>query len=345
VTNSTFSGNSASSGGAIYSEGTVAVMNSTFSGNLATNGDGAGVENFGTLTVTNSTFSGNTATFSGGGIDNFGTLRLTNSTFSGNSANTGGGIYNNVTATLYNNIIANSTSGGDCVQAGGTLTVGVNLIGDGSCNATISGNPSLGTLQNNGGPTQTFALNAGSPAIDAGDSTALSEATTVVDYNGDGDTTDTIQFDQRGTGFPRVQGSRVDLGAVEVQCAGSPYNVLAGDVSGLIAAINCANSTPANDEINLTNSTYTLTAVNNSDGGAGDNGLPGILSAGTAGTLTINGNGAIIERNAIPSFRLMYIDSGANLTLDNLTLRGGRGSGGGVLQQGYGEPAKRYTLQ
>ena len=53
----------------------------------------------------------------------------------------------------------------------------------------------------NGGPTQTIALMAGSPAINAG-STALA-----VDQNGNPLTTD-----QRGAGFPRVNGT-VDIGA------------------------------------------------------------------------------------------------------------------------------------
>ena len=61
--------------------------------------------------------------------------------------------------------------------------------------------------------------------------------------------------------------------------------------------------------INLTDSTYTLTAVNNSDGGEGDNGLPAIVSASTAGKLTINGNGATIERDsAAPQFRFFYLN-------------------------------------
>ena len=47
----------------------------------------------------------------------------------------------------------------------------------------------------------------------------------------------------------------------------------------------------------------------------------------TAGTnLTINGNGAIVERAAAagtPAFRLVAVDSGATLTLNNVTLRNG----------------------
>src|SRR5262249_11873878 len=63
------------------------------------------------------------------------------------------------------------------------------------------------------------------------------------------------------------------------------FNVGAGDVAGLIADINTANSNGQNNIINLTASTYDLTAVNNF--WYGPDGLPAISS-----NLTINGNGA-----------------------------------------------------
>ena len=69
MSNSTFSGNSATSGGggidsataSIWQPRVVTVSNSTFSGNSATNGSGGGISDGGTLTVSNSTFSGNSA--------------------------------------------------------------------------------------------------------------------------------------------------------------------------------------------------------------------------------------------------------------------------------------------
>ena len=63
----------------------------------------------------------------------------------------------------------------------------------------------LGPLAGNGGPTQTMALLAGSPAIDAGNN-ALA-----LDANGQPLTTD-----QRGIGFPRIVNNIVDIGAFEV---------------------------------------------------------------------------------------------------------------------------------
>ncbi len=133
VNNSSFSGNSANSGGSIYnnSSGNLTVNNSTFSGNSATS-SGGGIFNQGTLTVDNSTLSGNSATNYGGGIYTESTLEVNNSTFSGNSANSGGGILNLSTLTVNNSTFSgNSVNNGGGIFNQGTLTVD---------NSTISGN-------------------------------------------------------------------------------------------------------------------------------------------------------------------------------------------------------------
>ena len=171
VSNSALSTNSAANHGAgIYNSGTATVAHSTLNNNTATN-DGGGINsNGGTLTLTNSTISGNTAT-TGGGIVNFATLTVTNSTISGNTA----GISNFNTLNIANTIIANSTSGADCA---GTQPASSNnnLVEDGSVTSgAITGDPFLGPLANNGGPTFTMALGALSPAIAAGDA-AISNA-------------------------------------------------------------------------------------------------------------------------------------------------------------------------
>jgi RTX calcium-binding nonapeptide repeat (4 copies) len=59
--------------------------------------------------------------------------------------------------------------------------------------------PSLGPLQNNGGPTETHALLVGSPALDTGINPL------------------SLAFDQRGAGFFRQSGPGVDIGAFELQ--------------------------------------------------------------------------------------------------------------------------------
>jgi predicted outer membrane repeat protein len=242
ATNSTFSGNSADKeGGGIYNNGKLTVTNSTFSNNSA-DLEAGGIENYDTLTVTNSTFSGNSAVFEGGGIENYGTLTVTNSTFSnnsggytgggimhyngtltvtnstfsGNSADLGGGIYIIYYATMHlkNSILANSTSGNDCyheINEDSISTVINNLIENNfGCGTPYSTtDPKLGPLASNGGPTQTFALLAGSPAIDAGD--------------GDICASDPVNgLDQRGV--TRPQGS-CDIGAFEARF-GLPWLML-----------------------------------------------------------------------------------------------------------------------
>jgi hypothetical protein len=102
---------------------------------------------------------------------------VTNSTFSGNSASYGGGISNgNSGLTVKNTIFANTSSGGNCLLApqGSLTSAGHNLSDDATCafsgpgelNSTPAGLDPSG-LQNNGGSTQTIALLATSPAVDA----------------------------------------------------------------------------------------------------------------------------------------------------------------------------------
>jgi LPXTG-site transpeptidase (sortase) family protein len=179
-------GNGGDFGGGIRNDGTLAIISSTIANNRAGDfiagvGGGGGIFNSGTLTVTNSTLSDNLG-YLGGGIYNGGTLTVTNSTFSGNSAISGGGIRNVGTATLQNTIIANSTSGGDCVNSGGSVTGNNNLIEDsanacgltdGSNGNIIGSDPNLGALT--GSPAY-FPLNTGSPAIDKGDNATCAAA-------------------------------------------------------------------------------------------------------------------------------------------------------------------------
>lgn len=89
---------------------------------------------------------------------------MTSSALSGNTAGRGSGIYNypGSTATPYNTIVANATSGGNCV---GAITDVGHSIDDGPTCALCpaSGSlpnihPRLGPLAENGGPTLTHAL-------------------------------------------------------------------------------------------------------------------------------------------------------------------------------------------
>ncbi|HET9477442.1 MAG TPA: CSLREA domain-containing protein, partial [Dehalococcoidia bacterium] len=196
LTNVTISGNSAAGVGGGFQNaaaGSSLIANgTTISGNDASGTGGAGVynESSATASMTNVTISGNTATGTtsgGGGLHNRtgGAVSLINVTVTGNSAGFispggGGGIKNNGTGTvnIKNTIVAGNTSalGADC---NGTLnSQGHNLFQATVSPCTISGvttgnitgqDPLLGPLAANGGPTQTHALPANSPAVNAGD--------------------------------------------------------------------------------------------------------------------------------------------------------------------------------
>src|SRR5262249_1078521 len=160
--NCTLFGNSARSyGGGILNAGTVTLANCTLSSNSAR--WGGGILNAGTVTLVNCSLDGNAVTYYGGGIYNgsYSTATLANCTLSSNSArNGGGGIWiENISRVILNNsIVANSPQGGDISNAG-ILRGSHNLVEDGSgLTGWLSGDPRLGPLQDNGGPTQTMAL-------------------------------------------------------------------------------------------------------------------------------------------------------------------------------------------
>jgi hypothetical protein len=205
------------SGGGIYAffNTTTTIERSTISGNTSHDVGGA-IRSLGTLTLDNSTLSGNTATaWHGGAIfQTDGDVTITSSTIADNVGpdwapstlfigQFGGPFV--PTLTLANTIITGnhwyacekSASG----TTGNVVSVGHNLVQDDTCNPvasdTVAASAGIGPLADNGGPTRTHALLAGSPAIDAAD--AASSPPT----------------DQRGVARP--QGAGPDIGAYEAQ--------------------------------------------------------------------------------------------------------------------------------
>ena len=206
VTKCVITGDTASAGGGIANEGATSgianliVENSTFNANTiasgATGPDGGAVYNDGSdsgrasLTLTNCTLSGNSG-LSADHIQNFGTngsatptatANLTNCTLSsGTNVNTA------ATLTLANNIFVASFRPALINNSGTIVSRGHNLSSDTAGGDAGTGpggflnqpgdkrnsNPLLDSagLKNNGGSTTTIALQAGSPAIDAGDDT------------------------------------------------------------------------------------------------------------------------------------------------------------------------------
>jgi CSLREA domain-containing protein len=123
------------------------------------------------------------------------------------------------------------------------------------------------------------------------------------------------------------------------------FNIADGDVTGLKNAINTANGNQQDDTINLaTNGTYTLTTVDNT--AFGPTGLPVLTDDSSNGTgpahsLTINGNGATLQRSTAggtPDFRILsvYNRFGGTITVNGLVIANGRATGTGQSALGGG---------
>ena len=128
-----------------------------------------------TVTITNSTIT-NTSFNTPPGFDHpivlASVVVATNSTIANNAWGGLGGEVNSVRMVLRNTILANN-GGKNCLVAQGMTFVreGTNISDDDTCGSptqVIIADPKLGPLADNGGPTMTRALLAGSPAINAG---------------------------------------------------------------------------------------------------------------------------------------------------------------------------------
>jgi hypothetical protein len=200
IENSTLTGNSASGGGAIYDVGTpLTIQNSTLSGNQAVSRGGAiGIDiPSAPSTIVDSTLTGNMSTGNytasrGGGIYIYGAyygLTVSGSTVAGNSAREGGGIFNHSafaspSPVLNDVLVANNSVSVGAPDLGGPFDSAFSLI-ESTAGATVSDtvagsdiigqDPRLGPLSSNGGPTQTMTPLCGSPAIDKGSASSLTE--------------------------------------------------------------------------------------------------------------------------------------------------------------------------
>ena len=192
---------SGQAGGVALFVGTLDLEDSTISNNSTSPlGGSALLEDLVTGSIVNSTFTGNSEpTFANGSVVFISsTMSLTNNTITANSGGKGLRVFSSP-LTLSNNIIAGNP-GGDCQFTSSPAVTDHNLDSDNSCGLTGPGdlpgvNPLLAPLANYGGMTDTQALLAGSPAIDAGNN-ATCPAT-----------------DQRGVSRP--QGPACDIGAYE----------------------------------------------------------------------------------------------------------------------------------
>jgi hypothetical protein len=193
IENSVFDGNkfanAGAGSGALYHEG--ADQLSVLTINAVTFSNHTGGQHAGSLflgqnseaTITNTSFANNKVSGNGAGLFNGAAIaHFVNCTFSGNDADYGPAIFKgqSATVTLKNTVFANNTtanqySATSCHEAmtdqGGNLQWPQNKPNSGNpdqpCAAGITfADPLLQPLADNGGASQTFALGAGSPAID-----------------------------------------------------------------------------------------------------------------------------------------------------------------------------------
>ena len=231
-------GNKTGLGGGIYfRDGTLDVNDSTLVDNQATGSGGAINGDFADIRIEGSTISGNSANNTGGVYSN-GLIVLINSTVTGNTSNnnTGGVAGADFILLAHATVVGNSGPGGanvsldgegadlriaasviasplgggtNCELAAPTLSSGYSFSDDDSCDLSGTGDvenggdPMLGALADNGGPTLTMHPEPDSALIDL-------VALAFCDPGG-------LAEDQRDA--PRPVGAGCDAGAVEVQPA------------------------------------------------------------------------------------------------------------------------------
>ncbi|MGJ8669948.1 MAG: choice-of-anchor Q domain-containing protein, partial [Oceanococcus sp.] len=356
-------GGGAGFGGAIFNmQGSLSLLNSSLAGNQALGGSASATDTNG-----NSLNSADGEGLGGAIFNMSGTMDISFSTLAFNTASTDGGavynlVYDSVTnrtaaLTLVHSILSDSVTapndlvshkptntsaganlGTATVSNTGSIVLQSTLLEDAAALPTFTtDDPLLAALADNGGPTETLALQAGSPALDAaGDCTAV----TSVDQRGEPRPED---GDADGVGACDIGAYEHQLQLIEVDLqAGSADQgqVVAVDDDGLCSLIgalhnanndddsgdnDCAAGSGA-DRIILPNvsggAVFTLTVVDNNAENLGNTGLPAINSP-----IVIQGHGSTIERSdeaGTPQFRFFRVrNASAKLTLNQLHLRNG----------------------
>ena len=353
-------GGGAGMGGAVFNAGgTVFITNSTLTGNSANGGSaGSGVDDN----------NGSPGYAQGGALFSYnGAIEVTNSTFSQNTISSTSpyaayqngrdifvlGLNGTAKASFLNTIIAQADvdvsdlglAGGYSVFVGGrkqtspgSVTVGgtSNLIRTISSSesvtnnlvGTLTANPKLGPLQNNGGLTPTMALQLDSLASGTGTVSAAPAR------------------DQRGV----ARGISVDIGAYEGRLvAVMNVNTTADEIAAngslsLREAINLANGATRYRQLSdqekaqitlVAGNVNTITFASSLNGGALTLSTVGDVSAGPSALLVSSpiiisgptGNSGITLSAAGTAMRLFDVTSTGNLTLQNLTLSGGAAQG------------------
>jgi len=207
-------------GGGAFVRANANIVASTFSWNTAVTGGAltkAVFSHYGDpgtkLTITNSTIAVNGAMYIAGGIETFRPTTLANSTMYSNGSFFDGALFcrsSDAAIELQSTIIARNAYSDvpgywldilceELVTIQGANNLVMRTIRADLPPDTIREDPLFQFLADNGGPTETVALDPASPAIDMGNNMLR------------------LGHDQRGEGFARTSGARTDIGAFEVQ--------------------------------------------------------------------------------------------------------------------------------
>jgi hypothetical protein len=313
MTDSSVTGNTTpGNGSGLRVEGTATVERSTFTGNTAGGfAGGIGVTNQaeegfgGTLTLRNSTVTGNTASVNAGGVGVFGNATVHSSTIVSNSAPSGANVDVGAGATFRNTIVAYPAGlGSNC--AGTVTSDGYNLEDDDakSCNFALATDqagvdPKLGTLADNGGPTQTLKLLTGSPAIDKGTAAGL--------------TADAFGHvtDQRGV--IRPVGTDADVGAYEL----APPTAVTGSAGSIATTGATLGGTAGNPDVRDASAHFAYGTSDNPTGSSSDSKPvpPGTSGLGISVPLTG------LQPDTIYHYRLVVTNADGTATGEDKTFR------------------------
>lgn len=269
------------------------------------------------LTISNSTITGNSAIRGSAGLYTYkGSVHLQDNIISGNISENatliGSEIYLNgpTSVTSQTNVLGSSASSSSQAFYGFTPS-GIDIVAT-SDGQNIALNQILDTnLSDNGGPTPTHNLVAGSPAL---------SRTSVCG-----------QADQRNE--PRRDTNFCDLGAVEFLPIGQTITVT-----------NAASPDAGNSTCSLADA-ITVATTNQSIEGCENGGVNDVISFAdgidmvtltqalptiTSDVLMMGGNGVTVDARFVNNARVLAVDNGAKVTIDNMTLTGGNVNGDGA---------------